>query len=81
MNNKEKKLLVCCSGLVLLLLVILLPISYQYVGFTEYGLRYNTITKQVSPTEAFEAHRHFGGPSIAYHIYPKTVQFVIFNET
>lgn len=81
MESNTKYILACCGGLALLLLVILLPASFQYVDFTEYGLRYNTITKQVDPTEAFEAHRYFGGPSIAYHAYPKTVQFVVFNGT
>ena len=80
-KKKKKKLAICCVSLGLLLLVILLPLSYQYVDFTEYGLRYNTITKKVEPTEAFEAHRFFGGLSTAYHIYPKTVQIVIFNGT
>ena len=80
-EENKKKLAICCVSLGLLLLVILLPLSYQYVDFTEYGLRYNTITKKVEPTEAFEAHRFFGGLSTAYHIYPKTVQIVIFNGT
>ena len=80
-EEKKKRLAICCVSLGLLLLVILLPLSYQYVDFTEYGLRYNTITKKVEPTEAFEAHRFFGGLSTAYHIYPKTVQIVIFNGT
>ena len=35
----------------------------------------------MEPTEAFEAHRFFGGLSTAYHVYPRTVQFVMFNGT
>jgi hypothetical protein len=70
----------CCISLGLLLTVILVPSSFQYVDFTEYGLKYNTVTKVVEP-KAFEATRAFGGLTAGFHIFPRPVQMVIFNGT
>ena len=80
-NGAGKACLICVVALGALLTVILVPLSFQYVDFTEYGLHYHTISKVIEPTTAYEATRVMGGPSKGFHIYPKTIQFVIFNGT
>lgn len=79
-EETQSRTAICCLGLGFLLTVILVPSSFQYVDFTEYGLKYNTVTKVVEPT-AFEATREFGGLTAGFHIFPRPVQMVIFNGT
>lgn len=81
MEGGGKKCIACLVCLGSLLTVILVPLSFQYVDFTEYGLHYDTISKEIEPETAYEATRIMGGPAKSFHIYPKTVQFVIFNGT
>jgi hypothetical protein len=60
----------------LLLLVILLPLSFSYVEYWEYGLKQRKTTGQVYVDVTFPRGRYFVGPDIKFLKYQADAHFV-----
>eukprot|EP00928_Gymnodinium_smaydae_P017595 TRINITY_DN16727_c0_g5_i1.p1 TRINITY_DN16727_c0_g5~~TRINITY_DN16727_c0_g5_i1.p1 ORF type:complete len:360 (-),score=43.90 TRINITY_DN16727_c0_g5_i1:106-1185(-) len=68
----------CCVGLLVIFLGVLL--SLGTLKPTEYGLRYNMITKQVDTSQVYQSGRHFIGPFSSLLTFPATVQSLEFSN-
>jgi len=68
----------CCTAVLVILIVVLF--SLGSLKPTEYGLRYNKITKQVDTTYVFQSGRHFIGPFSSLLPFPATVQNLEFSN-
>lgn len=59
----------CCGGLSVLLILILVPISFSYVEFFEYGLKQRKSTGTVDTGKIYGAGRYMLGPDYTFLKY------------
>eukprot|EP00442_Polarella_glacialis_P035801 CAMPEP_0115065328 /NCGR_PEP_ID=MMETSP0227-20121206/10190_1 /TAXON_ID=89957 /ORGANISM="Polarella glacialis, Strain CCMP 1383" /LENGTH=393 /DNA_ID=CAMNT_0002451105 /DNA_START=44 /DNA_END=1225 /DNA_ORIENTATION=- len=68
----------CCGAALALLVVVLC--SLGTLQPTEYGLRYNRVTKQVDHSIVYRSGRHLIGPMSSFLTFPATVQSLEFSN-
>lgn len=67
-------------GIVALLLIILLPMSFSYLDFYEYGFARRRTTGTVDISRVYEGGRHFIGPDFEFKEFYAAAQFVYFGH-
>ena len=81
---QENKCMVSCCGLVSFVGMCLILGSISTVEPTEYGLKYNTISKKVDPSKVYDNGWYFTGPIANFKKFPKTymnIDFASFNDS
>lgn len=68
------------GGIVALLLVILLPMSFSYLDFYEYGFARRRTTGTVDTSKVYQGGRHFIGPDFEFKEFYAAAQFVYFGH-
>lgn len=68
------------GGIVALLLVILLPMSFSYLDFYEYGFARRRTTGTVDTSTVYQGGRHFIGPDFEFKEFYAAAQFVYFGH-
>lgn len=69
-NNDNKKCFYGCLGVTfILMIVILVPISFAYLDYYEYGLRQRKTTGAVDTTKVYDVGRYFIGPDYTFVRY------------
>lgn len=68
------------GGIVALLLVILLPMSFSYLDFYEYGFARRRTTGTVDTSNVYQGGRHFIGPDFEFKEFYAAAQFVYFGH-
>ena len=66
----------CCS--IIITGIVLLAVSFRSLEATEFGLKYNSYTKQVDKSQIFEQGTYFVGPSVRFIKFPLQVQAINF---
>lgn len=69
----------CCCGSVVALLILLF-MSIDSLEPTEYGLKYNKLTKAIDTSLVYHGGRHFIGPVSSFLSFPATVQSLEFSK-
>jgi len=70
-----------CSGIImLLLLVILLPMSFSYIEYWEYGLKQRKSTGRVNTDKIYGKGRYFVGPDHKFLKYQADAHLVQFDD-
>jgi hypothetical protein len=67
------KVVGCCSCCILLVLAIILPLSFDSIDPLHYGLKYNTITKNMVSDTVFHGGLYFTGPFGSFIRFPNTL--------
>lgn len=67
-------------GIGLLLLIILLPMSFSYLDFFEYGFARRRTTGTVDTSTVYEGGRHFIGPDFEFKEFYASAQYVYFGH-
>lgn len=67
-------------GVLILLLVILLPLSFSYIDFYEYGFLRRRTTGRVNLDKVYEGGRYLVGPDHEFKEFKATAQHVNFNN-
>lgn len=68
------------AGVVALLLIILLPMSFSYLDFYEYGFARRRTTGTVDTDTVYQGGRHFIGPDHEFKEFYAAAQFVYFGH-
>ena len=58
--------------------IVLFAVSFRSLEATEFGLKYNSYTKQVDKAQIFEQGTYFVGPSVRFIKFPLQVQAITF---
>jgi len=61
---------VCTTVAILVLLVILLPLSFSYIDYYDYGLKQRKSTGRVETNKVYSSGRYFTGPDHRFLTYP-----------
>lgn len=78
--DEHKTELSICAGIGLVLLLILLPLSFSYIEYYEYGLLQRKSTGTVDTSEVYLNGRHFVGPDYTFKKYQADAHFVQLDE-
>jgi len=70
----------CCSSVGLLLMLILLPLSFSYVEYYQFGLVQRKSTSAVRTDKVYDAGRYNLGPDYTFKTYQADAHFVDLNE-
>jgi len=74
LNNNETKLIkvasVCTTIGILVCLLILLPLSFSYIDYYDYGLKQRKSTGRVDTNKVYSSGRYFTGPDMKFLKYP-----------
>lgn len=68
------------AGALALLLIILLPMSFSYLDFYEYGFARRRTTGSVDTDTVYAGGRHFIGPDFEFKEFYAAAQFVYFDH-
>lgn len=68
----------CCA--LLITGIVLLAVSFRSLEATEFGLKYNSYSKQVDKTQIYEQGTYFVGPSSRFIKFPLQVQAITFSN-
>lgn len=68
-----------CSCAVIITFIVLLAISFKTLEATEFGIRYNSYTKQIDKTQLYDPGTHFVGPSARFIKFPQQVIAITFK--
>lgn len=68
------------AGIAALLLIILLPMSFSYLDFYEYGFSRRRTTGKVDTSHVYAGGRHFIGPDHEFKEFYAAAQFVYFGH-
>jgi len=69
-NENNKKCFYGCLGITfILMVVILVPISFAYLDYYEYGLRQRKTTGAVDTAKVYDVGRYFIGPDHTFVRY------------
>lgn len=60
-----------CS--IIITVIVLISVSFRTLEATEFGIRYNTYTKQIDKTQIYEPGTYFIGPSSKFIKFPQQV--------
>lgn len=60
-----------CS--IIITVIVLISVSFRTLEATEFGIRYNTYTKQIDKTQLYEPGTYFIGPSSRFIKFPQQV--------
>lgn len=77
---QKERLIGCCACFACLLLVILLPMSYSYIEYYEYGLAQRSSTGAVDTSEVFSGGRYIMGPDKRFIKYPADAHLESFEN-
>lgn len=82
MANKKALWIGCGSFCCALIItgIVLFAVSFRSLEATEFGLKYNTYTKQVDKSQIYEQGTYFVGPSVRFIKFPLQVQAITFNN-
>lgn len=70
-----------CTCAVIITFIVLLAVSFKTLEATEFGIRYNSYTKQLDKTKLYDPGTHFLGPSTRFIKFPQQVIALTFNKT
>lgn len=68
----------CCA--LIITGIVLFAISFRSLEATEFGIRYNTYSKQIDETKIYDEGTYFLGPSIRFIKFPIEVKAINFNN-
>jgi len=69
-----------CCGIGVLLLVILLPLSFSYIEWDEFGLKKGTTTNEIFYGEVYDTGRYYWGVGYTSITFQNTIQNVDFTD-
>jgi len=75
------KVSVCCSTAgILIFLLILLPLSFSYIDYYDYGLEQRKSTGKVNTNKVYEGGRYWLGPDHKFLKYPADQQILFLDD-
>lgn len=80
MTETKSKLIAFLSLVILLLLFILLPLSFSYVEYWEYGLKQRKSTGKVFTDKVYSSGRYFLGPDMKFLKYKADAHLVHLDD-
>jgi hypothetical protein len=79
-ENRRRNATICIVLVGLLLIVVLVPLSFSYVEYYEYGLEQRKSTGSVDTSRVFSRGRYNNGPDYTFLIYQADAHYEEFNS-
>ncbi|XP_063412520.1 uncharacterized protein LOC134695237 isoform X1 [Mytilus trossulus] len=76
LDSKIFKIIIGVVAGAALLILILVPVSFSYLDFYEYGLKRQKSTGSVDKTEIYDSGRYFVGPDFEFKVFPSDLHYV-----
>jgi len=78
-QDTKEKLQICCGGCCLFIIIILLAFSWDTVEPTEWGLKYNTLTKNIDEKTVYDGGRYFVFLFNSFITFPRVMKTIEFS--
>ena len=79
-SSDNKNTLMLATGVTLLVIIVLLPFSFSYVEYYEYGLTRRKTTGKVDTSKVYSRGRYFLGPDKSFIKYQADAHYVSLKE-
>ncbi|XP_052079824.1 uncharacterized protein LOC127717989 isoform X1 [Mytilus californianus] len=75
-DSKICKIIIGVVAVGALMILILVPVSFSYLDYYEYGLKRQKSTGSVDKTEIYDSGRYFVGPDFEFKVFPSDLHYV-----